>query len=121
MTAPMQQRWTTRFGWKLGQVWRGYVRRERSAAGWLVAQGVPAGGAKVLSWLVRLAVLGVLFYVGFWFVLLLVVVVAVWAAAGGHDSEPDEWQFMSMDRPQEFFGYDPNTHNDASHSNYEED
>ncbi|MCK2094544.1 DUF3742 family protein [Thauera aromatica] len=61
-----------RLGQMLGRMWRGYLRQEQRVNGWLVEHGVPAGGATALLWIVKLAVLGVLLYVAFWFVLLLV-------------------------------------------------
>ncbi|MDD3673886.1 DUF3742 family protein [Thauera propionica] len=70
-----------RFGRWLGQSWRGYVRRERLAAGWLVVQGLPAGGATALLWIAKLAVLGALLYAAFWLTLLFVFVIATaWLA-----------------------------------------
>lgn len=83
-----------RFGRRLGRGWRGYVRRERSLAGWLVSKNVPASLVTVLLWIAKLAVLAVLFYVAFWLVLLLVFLVLV---AHGYDTgdleEPEpEWR-----------------------------
>lgn len=48
------------------------MRHERKVIGWLAAQGVPGRLAKTLLWVIKLAVLGVLLYSVFWFVLLLV-------------------------------------------------
>lgn len=77
-----------RLGRRLGGMWRGYVRRERRVAAWLVARGVPAAGAVVLLWVVKLAVLGVLLYAAFWLALLLVF--AVFAAWVVRNAEPYE-------------------------------
>lgn len=63
---------TERLGRRLGRGWRAYVHRERSVAGWLVSKGVPTAVAATLLWIVKLAVLAVLFYALFWFALLLV-------------------------------------------------
>ncbi|THF64875.1 DUF3742 family protein [Pseudothauera nasutitermitis] len=80
-----------RLGRWLGGMWRGYVRRERRVAGWLVARGVPAGGATVLLWIVKLAVLGVLLYAAFWLALLLVfAVAAAWVARNADWEDEDE-------------------------------
>lgn len=46
-----------RFGRRIGGMWRGFVRRERQVAGWLVAHGLSAGAATALLWGVKLAVL----------------------------------------------------------------
>ena len=70
-----------RTGRMLARLWSGFVRLDRNACGWLVAQGLPAGLAKTILWVVKLAVLGVLLYSAFWLALLLVfAVVAAWLA-----------------------------------------
>lgn len=80
-----------RFGRWLGQSWRGYVRRERQVAGWLVAQGVPADAATALLWIVKLAVLGALLYAAFWpALLLLFALAAAWVARDAPPEEDDE-------------------------------
>ena len=80
-----------RFGRWLGQSWRGYVRRERQAAGWFVAQEVPAVGAMALLWIVKLAVLGALLYAAFWLALLLLfALAAAWVAGDALPEEDDE-------------------------------
>ena len=61
-----------RLGRWLGGVWGGCLRAERRVHQWLMAQGLPAGGARVLIWVVKLATLGVLLYVSVWAALLLV-------------------------------------------------
>ncbi len=87
-----------RFGHWLGGMWRGYARRERRVSAWLVAQGVPAGGAVALLWLVKLSVLALLLYAVFWLALLFVlIVVAAWLASNSaHDEEEQtqtEWRY----------------------------
>lgn len=77
-----------RLGQMLGRMWRGYLRQEQRVSGWLVEHGVPAGGTAVLLWIVKLMVLGVLLYVAFWFVLLLVF--ALLAARGLAQNAQDE-------------------------------
>lgn len=111
-----------RLGRWLGGMWRGYVLRERRVAGWLVARGVPAGGATVLLWIVKLAVLGVLLYAAFWLALLVVfAAAAAWVAGQGHAPEEDEWPFMDGEEIRKSPGYDPNLYNDASHEMFEDD
>ena len=74
-------RWSHRLGRGAGRAWRGYLRREQRAAGWLVARGVPADAAKAVLWIVKLAVFGVLLYAASWLALLLVfAVAAAWLA-----------------------------------------
>lgn len=85
-----------RAGRWLGRAWRGYVRREQHAAGWLVARGMPAGAATAALWIVKLAVLGVLFYSAFWVALLLIfAIAAAWGVQhddGDHDEPQPEWR-----------------------------
>lgn len=77
-----------RTGYWLGGMWRAYARRERQVVAWLVARGLPAGGATAFLWVVKLGVLALLFYVAFWLALLLVfAVVAAWVA---RNADPDE-------------------------------
>ncbi|CAI1202109.1 DUF3742 family protein [Serratia ficaria] len=111
--------WAYRLGGAMGRAWRGYVRLEKKAARWLVAQGVPGLVASALPWLARLAVLGVLLYVAFWLALLLLFVVAVaWSAGHGEPVEEDEWPFISLDEPRKAHGYDPVPYNDFDHPDF---
>lgn len=111
-----------RLGRWLGGLWRGFMRRERQAAGWLVAQGVPEGGAMALLWIVKLAVFGVLLYAAFWIALLLVfVVAAAWTAGQTSTDREDEHSFTTLETLRKKPGYDPNLYNDTSHEMYEED
>ena len=65
---------------------------ERKMKGWLVAHGLTAGGAIALLWITKLAVLGVLLYVAFWMVLvLLFAVVAAWMVRDSDDDASEEW------------------------------
>ena len=87
-----------RLGRWLGGMWRAYARREREAAAWLVVQGVPAGSATALLWVVKLCVLAVLFYAALWFALLVVLAVAAAWSARNSDSDDDaeaqtEWRY----------------------------
>src|SRR3546814_5637145 len=70
-----------RLGRAFGRGWRAYARGERRASNWLVSKGMPRAGATALVWVVKLAVLGVLLYVAFWFALVLL-------RSEGHTSQP---------------------------------
>lgn len=110
-----------RIGRAFGRVWRAYARGERRVSNWLMVKGVPSVGATVLLWAVKLAVLGALLYVAFWFALVLLgVVVAGWAAAA-NTSDEDEWPFTDLTELRKTPGYDPNLYNDTSHELYTED
>lgn len=76
------------FGRRLGGLWCGFMRRDRGVVGWLVARGMPAGGATALLWIVKLSVLGLLLYGAFWLAMLLVF--AVVAASVARNVDPDE-------------------------------
>ncbi|SUD31445.1 Protein of uncharacterised function (DUF3742) [Pseudomonas fluorescens] len=96
VTHTHNERWTYRFGQGMGRAWRAYVRRERQAVGWLDAHGVPVSIAKMLLWLVKLVLFGILLYVAFWLTLLLILAIAgAWAIRNtdtrGNDEEP-EWR-----------------------------
>lgn len=112
------ERWSHRLGRRAGHAWRGYLRREQSAAGWLVARGVPAGGATALLWIVKLLTLGVLLYTAFWLVLLVCAVVAMWAAQRGALDDEFEWPFTDQEELRKTPGYDPVLYNDIAHSDY---
>lgn len=66
-----------RLGHSVGRGWRSYTRRERDALGRLVSLGIPAMAATALIWAAKLAVLGALLYMAFWFALGLVCVLLV--------------------------------------------
>lgn len=110
-----------RFGRTLGRGWRAYVRGERRASNWLVSKGVPAAGANALVWVVKLAVLGVLLYVAFWFALVLIGVAVAGRVAAANTSEEDEWPFTDLTELRKTSGYDPNLYNDTSHELYTDD
>lgn len=82
-----------RTGRMLARLWSGFVRLDRKACGWLVAQGLPAGLAKTILWVVKLAVLGVLLYSAFWLAVLLVfaaIAACVVRNADADDSSDDD-------------------------------
>ena len=84
-------RWNHRLGRGAGRAWRGYLRCEQRAAGWLMTHGVPTGVATMVLWIVKLAVLGMLLYAASWLALLLTfAVVAAWLARNA--DEDDEKQ-----------------------------
>jgi hypothetical protein len=111
-------RWNHRLGRGVGRAWRGYLHREQRAAGWLMTHGVPADVARVVLWIIKLAVLGMLLYTVSWLVMLLAfAVVAAWLARnadeddekqpelrGGHSGvglyDKDDWR-IDMGDPDE--------------------
>jgi hypothetical protein len=112
-----------RFGHGCGRGWRAYVRGERRMAAWLVAHGLPAAGATVLLWIVKLGVVAVFLYTTFWItVLALLVVAAVWVMEGRIPEEDRfELQFPTIEELRNSPGYDPNLYNDTSHEMYQDD
>ncbi|HBX55735.1 DUF3742 family protein [Pseudomonas sp. UBA2684] len=111
-----------RFGRRIGGMWRGFVRREHQVAGWLVACGLSAGAATVLLWGMKLALLGVLLYAMFWLALLLVItIIAAWAAQRGAQDEEFEWPFTDLDELRKTPGYDPVLYNDVAHPDYRDE
>lgn len=80
-----------RTGRWLGRAWRGFVRQEARAVRWLADKGLPAGVARLLLWIVKLAVFAVLLYVAFWLALLLLFgIVAAWVARNSDSDWEDE-------------------------------
>ena len=112
-----------RIGRAFGRGWRAYARGERRTSSWLVSKGVPVAGTTVLLWAVKLAVLGLLLYVAFWFALVLLGVVAAgWAMNQHHpDEEGFELQYPTIEELRATPGYDPNLYNDTSHELYTDD
>lgn len=103
------QRGAFRLGRMVGGAWRGYVRRERRFAQWLVADwGMPMAGAKALLWAVKLSVLAALLYVAFWLAFGLALVLAcAWMAAHA-DLEPEDPKPEWRDGHSGFGLYDKN-------------
>ena len=112
-----------RLGRTLGRGWRAYARGERRALNWLVSKGVPLTGATALVWVAKLAVLGVLLYVAFWFALVLLgLAVAGWGMSQRHSDEDGfELQYPTIEELRATPGYDPNLYNDTSHEMYQDD
>lgn len=93
-TTTRNGRWPHRLGRAAGHAWRGYLRGEQCAVGWLLQRGVPRHVARVLPWIFKVAVFAVLLYAAFWPALLLAFLVAV--AHGDWNAEPEtpepEWR-----------------------------
>lgn len=66
----------------LGRSWRSVARQDAYAARWMMDQGTPPLVAKSLLWIVKLAIVAILLYVAFWFVVLLMLAIAVAALLG---------------------------------------
>ncbi len=73
-----------RLGRTLGRAWRGCARMDRRAKGWLLAQGWAPNVVKTVLLVVKLTVIGILFYTAFWLTVLLTVVAisGAWANSG---------------------------------------
>ena len=119
MKPSAQTSFAERTGLMLGRMWRGYVRQERKVSGWIVVQGVPAGGATAWLWIVKLVALGVLIYVAFWLAILLAFAVAVlWAVRGSDLDGAEEWAVGEQAEHKSNPGYHPVLYNDAPDSRY---
>ena len=62
MKTTAQTTFAERAGRSLGSLWRWGVRLERKARGWLVAQGLAPGVAKMALLVVKLVAFGLLLY-----------------------------------------------------------
>jgi len=91
MTPAAQTTFAERAGRTLGRMWRGSVRLDRKANGWLVAQGWAPGVARAALLAIKLVVLGVLFYAALWLALLLLAAWTVRTADWDEEPEP-EWR-----------------------------
>lgn len=79
MKAASTAKTSERAGRWLGRVWRGVARRETQVIHWLAAQGLPARMGRLLFWVIKLALFGVLLYAAFWVALLVVfALIAAW-------------------------------------------
>ncbi|BCN39875.1 hypothetical protein ALDI51_31940 [Alicycliphilus denitrificans] len=110
-----------RLGRAFGRGWRAYACGERRVSNWLASKGVSQAGVDALLWVVKLAVLGVLLYVAFWFALVLLGVAAAGWATAANTSDDDEWPFTDLTELRKTPGYDPNLYNDTSHELYTDD
>lgn len=112
-----------RLGRWLGGVWGVCLRAERRAHRWLVAQALPAGGAAVLIWVIKLAVLGVLLYVAFWVALILVALVVAARMAEQAPQGDDDFlgrKAEELDHRESLF-YHPASYNDDPDPRFEDD
>ncbi len=111
-----------RIGRSIGRGWRTYARGEQQLSTWLISKRGSAFGVTSLLWAIKLTLLGLLFYLAFWFaVVLLGVVVATWVAAANIPDEEEEWLFTDLTELRKTPGYDPNMYNDTSHELYTDD
>jgi hypothetical protein len=83
-----------RIGRALGRTWRGFMRLEQKATGWLVTQGMNATLATGILWVLRIALLAILLYGAFWVALLLAFAyTGAWMARNADFDEPQpEWR-----------------------------
>lgn len=112
-----------RLGRWLGGVWGGCLRTERRVHQWLMAQGLPAGGARVLIWVVKLATLGVLLYVTVWAALLLVALAVAARMAEQAPQGDDDFlgrKAEELDHRESLF-YHPASYNDDPDPRFEDD
>lgn len=112
-----------RLGRWLGGVWRGWLRAEGRVHRWLMAQGLPVGGATVLTWVIKLAILGVLLYAAFWVALMLVAVVLAARMAEQAPQGDDDFlgrRAEEQDHRESLF-YHPASYNDDPDPRFEDD
>ena len=76
-----------RFGRWLGNGWRWLKQKERAAVSHMTRKGAPGWLAAMTPWAVKLAVLGIAFYLAAWLVIL--VALAVLAVRLLENNEPD--------------------------------
>ena len=60
-----------RAGRWLGRVWRSVAHREARAVRWLAVHGVPNRFGRLLFWLIKILVVGLLLYMAFWVALII--------------------------------------------------
>lgn len=112
MNTAAQTTFAERAGRALGRLWRGWMRLERQANGWLVAQGLAPGAAKAVLWVVKVAALALLLYGALWLALLLAfTAAAAWLARNFEEGEQEEWAIGEQDHKNSVF-YDPINYND---------
>lgn len=112
-----------RLGRWLGGVWGVCLRAERRTHRWLMAQGLPAGGAAVLICGIKLAILGVLLYIAVWAALLLVALVVAARMAEQAPQGDDDFlgrKAEELDHRESLF-YHPASYNDDPDPRFEDD
>lgn len=86
-----------RIGRGLGRAWLAIRRQEARVVQYLVRQGLSRGVATLFMWIVKLLVLGVLFYAAFWAALCVVFLIVAARIAPYVDYEaivdPGEWRY----------------------------
>lgn len=123
MKTAAQTTFAERLGRALGRAWRGCARLDREAQGWLRAQGLAPGVARAASFVVKLAVIGVLLYTAFWLALLLTlaVVAGAWVARSQEQTGDEEWALGGhADHKQSVF-YDPINYDDDPDPRFHDD
>ncbi|CAJ4798768.1 Uncharacterised protein [Burkholderia pseudomallei] len=102
-----------RVGRGLGRAWFAIRREEARVVQHLMHQGLSRGIATLILWAVKLLVLGVLLYVSFWLVFLLIVLVIAGVAASHIDaSERGESPLGDESDHKKNLFYDPINYND---------
>lgn len=113
-----------RLGRALGRGWRGCVRLDRRAQGWLIAQGLAPSLAQAASLIIKLAALAVLLYSAFWLALLIVgLVVVTWMTKQDHDEEDSDFlgrKSEEVDHRQGLF-YHPASYDDDPDPRFKDD
>jgi hypothetical protein len=107
MNANLGTRNSERAGRWLGRAWRSFARQEARAIRWLASHGLPGSIARLLLWVVKLAIFGVLLFAAFWLALVLLFgVAAAWAV---RNSDPDDENKLEWREGHSGFGlYDEN-------------
>jgi hypothetical protein len=100
-----QPSFAERIGRALGRTWRSFMRLERKAKGWLVAQGMNATLATGVLWVVRIALLGFVLYGAFWVALLLGFAAIATRAARHVDWEDENEYWEEQHKPEWREGY----------------
>lgn len=102
------------------RLWRGFVRWETRAAGWMVRCGLPAFLVLPLLWIFNLIILALVIYASVW--IALVLVIALFAAKGMAQADQSEvkWFRRADDHRNELF-YDPINYNDDPDPRFEDD
>lgn len=121
MKPAAQTTFAERAGRTLGRTWRGFVRLDRKAHGWLVAQGWAPGVARGALLVIKLVVLGVLFYAAFWLALLIMITVfAGWTSRNAAPGEAEEWAIGDQADYKQSVFYDPINYDDDPNPRFDE-
>jgi len=111
-------------GRTLGRMWRGCVRLDRQAQGWLLAQGLAPGAATAVSLVVKLAALAMLLYCAFWLALVILGLAAVaWMARQAYNEGDSDFlgrQAEEVDHREGLF-YHPASYDDDPDPRFKDD